>query len=410
MDDHAFEKRAKLIKKRFRLMPWMVRERNMLWFAPPMEELQGNSLGFFGEWDPIRILCVDLLRNPAIQTVFFLINIIAITVLAIRPAREAVNYEYDVYGEPRPAPYYSITNIYFVAEVIAFLTLAVELLLTIVARGLIQGYYAFVKDPFNVIDAVIFVVSFAEFILWSMGWTVILRGFRVLRVLKPLMLINVAEGCRAFVTSVRNSIEFVLVVFLIILALLLAFAAGLPQPFGNQMHRRCVVQRSDTQYVIDRFNDTQRLRVAYGRGYGFCQVYNTSTSMQGWLTSDDSCPKQFNALVAASTAGAGLDQVCDPLIGNARGGFLQVDTIWSSFMAILQASAGDAFHVTPWMLSEAEPKWTNFSWIVFGVPSIRCSLFLFQAIVALGARKYYETRLEQKTGQNSFLKTPESSE
>ena len=381
----------------------MVRERNMLWFAPPMEELQGNSLGFFGEWDPIRILCVDLLRNPAIQTVFFLINIIAITVLAIRPAREAVNYEYDVYGEPRPAPYYSITNIYFVAEVIAFLTLAVELLLTIVARGLIQGYYAFVKDPFNVIDAVIFVVSFAEFILWSMGWTVILRGFRVLRVLKPLMLINVAEGCRAFVTSVRNSIEFVLVIFLIILALLLAFAAGLPQPFGKQMHRRCVVQRSDTQYVIDRFNDTQRLRVAYGRGYGFCQVYNTSTSMQGWLTSDDSCPKQFNALVAASTAGAGLDQVCDPLIGNARGGFLQVDTIWSSFMAILQASAGDAFHVTPWMLSEAEPKWTNFSWIVFGVPSICCSLFLFQAIVALGARKYYETRLEQKTGQNSFL-------
>jgi hypothetical protein len=403
VDDHAFEKRAKLIKKRFKLMPWMVRERNMLWFAPPIEELQGRSLGFFGEWDPIRIICVDLLRNPAIQTVFFLINIIAITVLAVRPARETVNWQYDVYGEPAPAPYYSITNIYFIAEVIAFLTLAAELMLTVVARGLIQGHYAFVKDPFNVLDAVILVISFAEHILWSMGWTVILRGFRVLRVLKLMMLINVAEGCRAVVTGVRNSVEFVSVVFLIVIVLLLAFAAGLPQLFGKQMNRRCVVERTDTQYVINRFNNTDRLRVAYGNGFGFCQIYNTSTSLQGWLTSEDSCPKQANALIAESTAGAGVNQVCDPLIVSPFGGLLEVDTIWSSFIAMLQSSAGDAFHINPWMFSEAEPKWANFSWIILGMPSICCSLFLFQAMVALGACKYYETRLEQKTGQERFL-------
>lgn len=358
VDDHAFEKRARIIRKRFKLMPWMVRERNMLWFAPPIDELEGQSLGMFGEWDPVRLLCVDLLSNPILQTAFFVINTVALAVLAVRPAREDVVYEYDVYGEPKQAPYYQLGNVYFVAEVIAFLTLAVEIFLTVVARGLIKGHYAFVKDPFNILDAVILVVSFLEFVLWAMGWTIILRGFRVLRMLKPMMLLNVFEGCRGIVTGIRNSAEFVPVIYLIVVVLQLAFAAGLPLLFGSPMHGRCVhlfvrvlrvfvfhweclclffflvgwsicnctarlmmkyvgvcdyvfvchlrcvVERTDTQYTIDRFNNTQRVRVAFGHGYGFCKVYNITRSLQGFLTSDDSCPKQANPRVAAVTAGA----------------------------------------------------------------------------------------------------------
>ena len=403
VDDHAYEKRAKLIRKRFKLMPWMVRERNMLWFAPPIEELQGQSLGFFGEWDPIRILCVDLLRSPAVQAAFFLINAVALVVLAVRPAREAVMYEYDVYGQPVPAPYYSLGNIYFVAETIALLTLVCEVLMSVVARGLFVGHYAFVKDPFNVLDAVILVISFLEFVLWIFGWTFILRGFRVLRILKPLMLVNVAEGCRGVVTGVRKSLEFVSVIFLIILVLLTAFAAGLPPLFGKQLSRRCVVERTDTQYVLDRFNETSRIRVALGRGQGFCHIRNKSTSLLGWLVSDDSCPKQANARMANITAGAGVNQVCDDLIGNPDGGFGQVDTIWSAVLALLQASAGDGWQITPYRLGEAEPKWATLVWIIFAVPSAGLCLFLFPAIIALAARKYHETRLEQSTGKSAFL-------
>lgn len=407
VDDHAFEKRAKLIRKRFKLMPWMVRERNMLWFAPPIEEVQGQSLGMFGEWDPIRLLCVDLLINPVLQTGFCVINVVATIVLAVRPAREAVMYEYDAFGEPAPAPYYAVNNVYFIVELIAFLTLAGEIVLAVVARGLLYGHYAFVKDPFNLLDCFILVISVAEFIWWALGCTIILRGFRVLRLLKPIMLLNVAEGCRAAVTGIRNSVEFVCVIFLIIFVIMLAFAAGLPALFGAQMHRRCVVEHTDTRYVMDRFNDTRRVRASYGRGFGFCQIYNSSTSMMGWLASDDSCPKQANALVAANTAGAGGNQVCDPLFGSVfgipDGGFGVVDNVWSACLALLQASAGDSWQINPYRFAEAEPKWTVLSWIIFGVPSLCCTLFLFQTIVALVARKYYETRLEQTTGKASFL-------
>jgi hypothetical protein len=406
VDDHAFEKRAKMIRKRFKLRPWMVQERNMLWFSPPLEEIQGQSLGMFGEWDPIRILCVDLLRHPAIQLCFFVINAISIIALAVRPAREAILYDYDAFGEPVQAPYYKIGNVYLIAELIAFLTLGFEIVLSVVARGLLEGHYAFIKDPFNVLDAVIFAVTFLEFILWAFGWTIILRGFRVLKFLKPLMLINLSEGCRAIVTSMRSSFEFVQVIAVIIVVLLLSFSAALPPVFGAHMKRRCVVERTDTQYVLDRFNNTQRVRQAHqsaGHGFGFCTVYKTRKSLLGWLTSEDSCPKQSNAAVAQVTAGAGLNQVCDPLIGAPDGGFGQVDTIWSSFTALFQASAGDGWHITPSRLGEAEPKWKTFAWIVFAVPSVGCALFLFPAFIALGARKYYECRLEQHMGKNNFL-------
>ena len=95
--------------------------------------------------------------------------------------------------------------------------------------------------------------------------------------------------------------------------------------------------------------------------------------------------------------------MCDPLIGIPDGGFGQVDTILSSYMAMLQTTAGDSWQTLPYRLAEAEPRWANLGWIIFVVPSMCCVVFLFQAITALGARKYYETRVEQKAGRTQFL-------
>ena len=423
VDDHAYEKRAKLIRKRFKLKPWMVRERNMLWFAPPIEELQGQSLGMFGEWDPIRVLCVDLLRNTALQAAFFLINVLSIAALAARPAREAVVSEYDAFEIPLPAcsrvapgercwSYYQLSNLYFIVEVVSFLTLLGEITLSVVARGLLSGHYAFVKDPFNVLDTVILVISFAEFILWAFGWTIILRGFRTLKILKYFMLINVAVGCKTVIAGIRRSLVFVQVLALIIIVLLLCFSAALPPLFGSRMSRRCVVERTDTEYMLKRFNNTARVRVARGRQneFGYCEIRNSSISLLGWLTADDSCPKQFNADIASKFAGAGLNQVCDPTYGISDGGYGQVDTVWSALMAQLQASAGDAWYSTPYKLGQTSQQWKQFAWTVFAVPAAGCTLFLFPAIIALGARKYFEAEQEQKTDKRQFLNVLGSAE
>lgn len=62
-----FSKRALAIRKRFKLTLRMVQERNLLWFAPPLVDLQGSSLGMFHEWHPLRQASADLLQSPVVQ-------------------------------------------------------------------------------------------------------------------------------------------------------------------------------------------------------------------------------------------------------------------------------------------------------------------------------------------------------
>src|SRR6056300_788627 len=76
-----FDKRAKLIAKRFRLRSGNVQVKNLLWFAPPAAELHGVSLRLFHEWNPVRLFCAEILSKPLFQLVFAAINILSCVLL-----------------------------------------------------------------------------------------------------------------------------------------------------------------------------------------------------------------------------------------------------------------------------------------------------------------------------------------
>lgn len=93
--------------------------------------------------------------------------------LASRPPYETVAYGYDVYGQPEALPFHAWNNIFFVGEAIAVLALAVEVAMAVVARGLLQGHYAFVKDPFNILDALVLAASVVEMALFALAGSVL---------------------------------------------------------------------------------------------------------------------------------------------------------------------------------------------------------------------------------------------
>ena len=265
------DKRALTIRKRFTLTRRMVQERNLLWFAPPLVDLQGLSLGMFHEWHPMRQASSDLLRSPLLQAFCMGITIASCALLAVRPPFEAVSFGYDVYGDVVALPFHDWKNVYFVGEIVALAALAAEVAMAVVARGLVQGHYAFVKDPFNVLDAFVLVTSVVEMVAFALfGWTVILRGLRILRLLKPVLLLTQCAGARAAVAALRRASGELLMLAAILLVFIATFAGGLVTPFGGALVQRCVVRGTDTEFMIEAFNETSRVRLAVPER--FCQV------------------------------------------------------------------------------------------------------------------------------------------
>lgn len=81
-----------------------------------------------------------------------------------------------------------LSDIQFYANIVFTILFAIEMILNIIGLGIVE----YVKDGFNLFDAVIVLVSIVDLIVSSMssgdntdtGFITVLRGFRLLRIFK----------------------------------------------------------------------------------------------------------------------------------------------------------------------------------------------------------------------------------
>ena len=118
--------------------------------------------------------------------------------------------------EPILKDEYAKATLKLLGDVISILFI-VECVLKILVMGFIRGKKAYLKEPFNILDFVIVVISIIAWILESMdGFDIsFVRAFRALRALRPLKLVSKNEGMKLVVNSILGSIPSLINVGLI---------------------------------------------------------------------------------------------------------------------------------------------------------------------------------------------------
>jgi len=121
---------------------------------------------------------------------------------------------------------YSKKSISFMQDIISLIFL-LEALVKIFVMVFVIGKHTYLREPFNILDFVIVLLSIISYILDYVSKIDIsyIRAFRALRALRPLKLVSKNDGMKMIVNSLLSSIKQLVNVMLI--AILFFFVFGI---------------------------------------------------------------------------------------------------------------------------------------------------------------------------------------
>ena len=117
-----------------------------------------------------------------------------------------------------------------------------EMLMKIIAFGLIKGQYTYLQSPWNILDAVIVTTAWIPYIVPGSANTAGIRAFRLLR---PLRTINRFPGMKRLVTTILLSIPQMQVLVVMVLIYMFTFACVAVQLWPGVMLQRCHASTSE---------------------------------------------------------------------------------------------------------------------------------------------------------------------
>jgi hypothetical protein len=175
--------------------------------------IEGKSLFIFAEDNWLRLKVCKLLENPYFEYfVFYLIALNSLILAIDEPVLE------DAFSKKLIKQISTAISVAFI----------VECVLKIFVLGFVVGKFTYLKDPFNILDFTIVMISIINFILTRTSGSSSLsfmRAFRALRALRPLKLVSKNEGMKNVVNSLLNSIPALFNVLMI--SLLFYFVFGI---------------------------------------------------------------------------------------------------------------------------------------------------------------------------------------
>jgi hypothetical protein len=122
-----------------------------------------------------------------------------------------------------------------------FLSLyTIEMILKIVAMGFFMRPFSYLRDPWNVLD---FTVIFLGWISNLFSGSNI-SSFRVIRILRPLKTINSMPGMSTLITTILNSLPFMIDILVLFCFMILMFGVVGTQILGGALRFRCMVSDS----------------------------------------------------------------------------------------------------------------------------------------------------------------------
>eukprot|EP00794_Sanderia_malayensis_P009765 gene9765-10764_t len=196
---------------------------------------RARSLWIFGPKNPVRKMAVMLITNQFFEFFVVLTILINCVMLALSDTPEEAEYVF--------------TAIY-----------TVEMVLKILAKGLILHKYAYLRDPWNWLDFVVVCLGYITLTPHVSNFT----GIRTFRVLRALRTISAVEGLKTMVNALLKSMRLLSDVLALTTFFICVFALLGLQLFSGYLLNKCVrmpgnitepydvyVRNSDNWYSVD---------------------------------------------------------------------------------------------------------------------------------------------------------------
>ncbi|XP_039211205.1 sodium channel protein type 4 subunit alpha A-like [Crotalus tigris] len=132
-------------------------------------------------------------------------------------------------------------------EIIFTSIYTVEFIVKVVARGFVCNEFTYLRDPWNVLDFFVLIMTYQEF-----GSISALRIFRILRTLKA---VSVIPGLKVIISSLLQSVKKLANVMLLTVFFLAVFALVGLQLFMGNLKYNCVSCLVLSENLIKNKND-----------------------------------------------------------------------------------------------------------------------------------------------------------
>ena len=183
------------------------------------EALKCNSFFVLDGVNPLRLFLYNLVHHKAFEC-FILLVIVANCVLLAMD---------DPTTKEEPV-YQRIVDIIFTS------IFAVEMLLKMLAHGLILHRGAYLRDRWNVFDFIVVVLSFINFLPGVGNYT----QLRAMRLLRPLRSANIIPGLRALVLAIGNAMTALVNVLFLTVFIFIIFGIFGCQLWLGTFRQHCV--------------------------------------------------------------------------------------------------------------------------------------------------------------------------
>mmetsp|Transcript_77480 Transcript_77480/g.136679 ORF Transcript_77480/g.136679 Transcript_77480/m.136679 type:complete len:1876 (-) Transcript_77480:848-6475(-) len=197
----------------------------------------GRSLFLFGERNPFRLFCTRVTQNKWFERfIMFCIAFSSITLVLDNP------------NSDKGQGLQTFLDACDVAFVAIFVT---EMLLKMVALGMVFGNGCYFKDPWNILDAVVVAISVVSLIFKGQESLSFFRVLRTFRALRPLRVIGRNSGLKTVVRTLFAA--FPQIAHTVVIALLIYLVFGIlgVQLFSGKLYRCHCFALSGYDPVLD---------------------------------------------------------------------------------------------------------------------------------------------------------------
>jgi hypothetical protein len=276
--------------------------------VPADESLEASSLFLLSGSNVVRLLVLRLVKSKLFETVILLLIVTNTVFLALEDPKANDTPQYQAVG-----------------EVVFLVSFSAEMVLKMVALGVLLHPGSYLRDPWNRLDFLIVLLMYLSFIPGFGNYT----AFRALRVLRPLRSMNAIKGLKILVVGLMYSVSG-----LVNVAMLSCFIFAIFGILGVQLWMGMFRQQ-----CLDVFDGTN-------------SGMHCSPDAGGWGLTGNSCPVNFT---------------CSDRGVNPHYGYMNFDDTQWAMLNVFQV-----------MTFEGWPELLLITYRVFGVASF---LFFFLLIL-----------------------------
>jgi hypothetical protein len=255
-------------------------------------------------------------------------------------------------------------------ELVFFVVYIVEMVLKMIAQGIIFGRGTYLRDAWNILDFCIVVASIASMVRSSASSTVNdsinFSSLRTLRILKPLRTINSVVRLRTLVQAILNSLPFLFDILIIIL-----FSMGMFAIVGLQLFKGVLLNRC--------------FEASTGKPLGY--DFNEDQLCGG----SKSCPTGY---------------LCGKMFDNPVSGIYSFDNILESYLLVFVTVTMEGWSVANNYVIYA---YSWYSVLFFTAIVLIEGFFLFKLALAIISAKFSEAQsLQQDTSEIGYINSASS--